>query len=580
MRGLRVALAQVNVKVGALRENVGKIIQYIEKARRSGAQLVVFPELTISGYPPEDLLLKPAFIRACRGALEQLVRETKDIIAIVGFPEADSDLYNAAAVLTNGKLTGIYRKQYLPNYEVFDEERYFKPGCDNIVFETDHLRFGVSICEDIWYASGPHEAQAVLGDAQLLINLSASPYHRGKPKFREKMLSQRAGDSAAPVVFCNLVGGQDELVFDGGSMVFGPTGNLIARAKQFQEDLLMVDIHADLLGHRLKDPRRRKERSLNPHDKTIPRTIPVDFPFSIQRTASVKPRLEKPLPELDEIYEALVLGTRDYIQKNGFSKVLIGLSGGVDSALVACIAVDAVGAKNVIGVSMPSRYSSEHSKSDAARLAKSLDIQYRSVPIEPVYKAYMEALGPFFKKTKPNVAEENLQSRARGMILMALSNKFGWLVLTTGNKSEMSVGYTTLYGDMAGGYAVIKDVPKVLVYELSRYCNRKKSVIPRSILTKPPSAELRPDQKDSDSLPEYPVLDPILEDYIEHNASFSEIVAKGFKSEVVKKVMKLVDTAEYKRRQAPPGVRITPRGLGKDWRLPLTNGFHEWENAR
>jgi len=557
MSTVRMALAQVNMTVGALPRNVQKILENIEKARQSDANLIVFPELAICGYPPEDLLLKPAFIHACREDLEEVIRASHDLVCIIGFPEEhQGKLYNAAAVISNGKLIATYRKQLLPNYGVFDERRYFTPGTENPVFNAGALRFGVSICEDIWDEQGPPVAQAQKGGAQILINISASPYHRGKQRLREAMLSKRARDTQATVAYLNLVGGQDELVFDGASAVFDTNGKLIARAKQFEEDLLFADVQP------------LKSSSGAPPQVTIPVNHKAEHRI-------IAAKVEPLLRDLEEVYEALVLGTRDYLQKNGFKKVVIGLSGGIDSALVAAVAVDSLGADNVTGVALPSQYSSEHSKSDAAQLAKNLGIRFLTIPIEPIYAAFEKALQPIFAGTKPDITEENLQSRIRGMLLMALSNKFGWLVLTTGNKSEVSVGYATLYGDMAGGFAVIKDVPKMLVYDLCRHRNTKSAVIPENTFTKPPSAELRPDQKDTDSLPEYPVLDAILHDYVEQNASFQEIAAKGFAPEIVKKVMRLVDRAEYKRRQGAPGIKITERGLGKDWRLPLTHHFVE-----
>jgi len=573
---IRIALGQINPVVGGLKENVRKINQCMAEARDKGVRLIAFPELSISGYPPEDLLLKPAFIRACREALNEIVKVSQGITVIVGFPEEhEGNLYNAAAVICNGKLAGTYRKHYLPNYGVFDEDRYFAASRDNQVYVADGLRFGVTICEDMWYPAGPHEAQAALGNAELLINISASPYHRGKAKTRERMLAVRASDSVAAVAFCNLVGGQDELVFDGGSVIIDPSGNLLARGHQFLEELVIADIGDEsLLRHRLFDPRGRKER-LEEQNATIPVDVPIQFQMKMKPTPPIQPNFVMPLGDIEEVYQALVLGTHDYITKNGFKNVVIGLSGGIDSALVACVASDALGPSNVMAVSMPSGYTSTASKEDAAQLASALGIKLLTVPIEEIFRAFQSTLDPIFPKGKADSTEENLQSRIRGMLLMALSNKFGWLVLTTGNKSEMSVGYATLYGDMAGGFAVIKDVPKVLVYELCRYRNTIKPVIPENIFRKAPTAELRPNQKDTDTLPEYSELDPILRAYIEQNLSFPEMSTNGFDARTVQKVVKMVDHAEYKRRQAPPGVKITPRALGKDWRLPLTNHFVE-----
>jgi NAD+ synthase (glutamine-hydrolysing) len=433
--------------------------------------------------------------------------------------------------------------------------------------------FGVSVCEDIWYPAGPPEAQAAAG-AEVLLNISASPYQSGKIQSRERMLATRAADNVSIVAFCNLVGGQDELIFDGSSVIFDERGNLLARGKSFAEDFIVVDVNVgNVFRQRLRDPRRRKDGLTEVYAHTFTR---VALPATVSASPHplTPPALAVPLEPVEEVYQALVLGTRDYVRKNGFSKVTLGLSGGVDSSLVATIAVDALGAENVIGVSMPSRYSSDHSKSDAVELARRLDIRLETIMIEPAYRAYLEMLADIFAETQPNETEENLQSRARGNTLMALSNKFGWLVLTTGNKSEMAVGYATIYGDMAGGFAVIKDVPKTLVYELCRYRNEKiGQVIPESVLTKPPSAELRPDQKDSDSLPEYDILDGILAAYVEKDYSADEIVALGFDEATVRRIIRLVDRNEYKRRQAPPGPKITTKAFGKDRRLPITNRY-------
>lgn len=580
---LRIALAQINVTVGDVQGNASKVKEYLEKARAAQATIVLFPELTLAGYPPEDLLLKPGFAAANWAALQSLLPHTAGLTVVVGFVDRQDDLFNAAAVLYDGQLAGIYHKSLLPNYAVFDEDRYFAQGDTPILFNLPatgsdvspkkEICFGVSVCEDIWYPAGPPEAQAAAG-AELLLNISASPYQSGKIKSRERMLATRAADNVAIVAFCNLVGGQDELVFDGSSVIFDERGNLLARGKSFAEDLVLAEVNiGNVFRQRLRDPRRRKDGLAEIYGDRFERiTLSVHEPFL--PSDRILASLASPPEPVEEVYQALVLGTRDYVRKNGFSKVTLGLSGGVDSSLVAAIAVDALGAENVIGVSMPSRYSSDHSKSDAVELARRLGIRLEVIAIEPVYQAYLDMLADVFARTKPNEAEENLQSRARGNTLMALSNKFGWLVLTTGNKSEMAVGYATIYGDMAGGFAVIKDVPKTLVYALCQYRNEKiGQVIPESVLTKPPSAELRPNQKDTDSLPEYDILDGILAAYVEEDYSLDEIVALGFEEATVRRVIRMVDRNEYKRRQGPPGPKITTKAFGKDRRLPITNRY-------
>ncbi len=578
MNTIRLALAQINTIVGDFSSNTQKIIASLDQAKAIGAQIVLFPELTICGYPPEDLLLKPSFINANRIFLEKLLPYSQGLTAIVGFVDAADDIFNAAAVLHNGELAGIYRKFLLPNYGVFDEERYFRRGNTETIFKLGAVPLGISVCEDIWYPAGPPEHQAANG-AQLLLNISASPYQVGKIQERERMLVTRAADNVAVVAYCNLVGGQDELVFDGSSVIIDERGKTIARAKSFAEDFVAADIDLrSILRQRLRDPRRRKSFTYHVDYKQL-RPLPL-APLAPPSQPPLKPAVAPLHPLLEEIYTALVMGTRDYLHKNGFNKVVIGLSGGIDSTLVACIAVDALGAENVVGVSMPSRYSSGHSKSDAQQLAENLNIRYESIPIEPIFGSYLETLTPLFAGTPPNEAEENLQSRARGNILMALSNKFGWLVLTTGNKSEMAVGYATLYGDMAGGFAVIKDVPKTMVYRLAEYRNQISPVIPQNIISKPPSAELRPDQLDTDSLPPYDVLDDILQAYVENDFSFDEIVARGHNADTVQRVIKMVDRNEYKRRQSPPGVKITPRAFGKDRRLPITNRFTDGQGQQ
>jgi len=576
MHTLRIALAQINVTVGDLDGNKQKVLHYLDQARALGVDLIAFPELVLTGYPPEDLLLKPAFIEANVKCLHEIVAGSRGLAAIVGFVDAQDDLYNAAAVIHDGTLAGVYHKHYLPNYSVFDEDRYFQAGQTSSVFVIRGATVGVSICEDIWYPTGPPQAQALQGDAQVLVNLSASPYHTGKGLFRERMLATRAADNVAIVAFCNLVGGQDELVFDGHSVVFDEKGELVCRGRQFEEDLVVADLELeDVFRQRLRDPRRRKAR------QELESSSTTRFLLSEEESQEEKPSLSerKVVERLDllaEIYQALSLGTRDYVRKNDFQKVVIGLSGGIDSSLVAAIAADALGAENVTGVFMPSRYSSEASRADAQQLADNLGTDFLTIPIDGIFQVYLDTLAQIFAGREPDVTEENIQARIRGNILMALSNKFGWLVLTTGNKSEMGVGYATLYGDMAGGFAVIKDVPKTLVYDLAHYRNSLGPVIPQQVLEKPPSAELRPDQRDTDFLPPYEVLDPLLHAYVEEDRELPEIAAMGFDEAMVKRVMTMVDRSEYKRRQSPPGVRITPRAFGKDRRLPITNKFRSF----
>lgn len=575
MLSLRVALAQINPTVGDLEGNKAKILEYVDRARAAGADLVAFPELALTGYPPEDLLLKPQFIKDNLACLQEIAARTKGITAIVGFADADDDIYNAAAVLHEGTLAYAYHKVFLPNYGVFDEERYFRRGVEQPVFVVSGVKVGVSVCEDLWYPLGPAAIQSQAG-AQVLVNINSSPYDTAKRARRERMVATRAVDNEVLVCYVNTVGGQDELVFDGSSFIFDQTGRLVAHGRQFEEELIVADLDVEsVFRHRLHDPRRRRE-PLFPllADVPTPRIVLSDKPRMAERPPL--PGREVSLLEGPaEVYSALVLGTRDYVKKNGFKKVVIGLSGGIDSSLTAVIAVDALGADNVIGVSMPSRYSSEGSKKDARDLAERLGIQLLTVPIEPAFQAYLEMMKEPFQGTEPGVAEENLQSRVRGNILMALSNKFGHLVLTTGNKSEMATGYATLYGDMAGGFAVIKDVAKTLVYQLSEYRNGLSPVIPDSVMVKEPSAELRPGQRDVDTLPPYALLDPILQAYVEEDRSVEEIVALGYPGEIVRRVVTMVDRNEYKRRQAPPGVKVTPRAFGRDRRLPITNRYRE-----
>ncbi len=574
MRRLRIALAQVNPTVGAIEANARLVIDTMDRARALGADVVAFPELILTGYPPEDLVFKPAFIEANLRALAHVAARSVGLTCVVGFVDKRDDIFNAAAVLHDGARVGTYHKQYLPNYGVFDENRYFQAGTSAPVFALGESLFAVNICEDIWYPRGPTTRQALAG-AELIVTINASPYHAGKAHVREKMLATRAADDVVCLAFVNMVGGQDELVFDGQSFVFNERGERIARGRTFEEDFVVADLDLDdVFRARLRDSRRRKEKL------DAPEAAP---PIALApRPAAARQELPPPAADaevgpLEEIYRALVVGTRDYVRKIGFSHVAIGLSGGIDSALVAAIAVDALGAANVTGVTMPSPYSSPGTRRDAARVARNLGIDFLRLPITPVISGYRRALAAPFKGLKEDVTEENLQARIRGNYLMALSNKFGWLVLTTGNKSEIGVGYSTLYGDMAGGFAVIKDVPKTLVYELAAHANARagRELIPASVFERPPSAELRPDQTDQDSLPPYPVLDAILEAYVEEDRSLADIVARGFDESTVRRVIAMVDRNEYKRRQGPIGIKITPRAFGKDWRLPIVNRFRE-----
>ncbi len=575
MRTLRLGLAQINTTVGDLDGNAAKVLDYVGRARELGVDVLSFPEMTITGYPPEDLLLRPQFIRDNLAVLERMVKGCQGITAVVGFVDRDHDIHNAAAIIHDGRLVDVYHKQFLPNYGVFDENRYFQAGTRCPVYVMAGIGVGVSICEDIWYPEDPTRAQARAG-AQAIININGSPYHMGKRRFREHMLATRASDYAVFVCYTNQVGGQDELVFDGASMVLSPWGEVLGQAAAFQEELLVCDLNVEeVLQTRLHDPRRRKERLAFTARTSVPRIHLSDEPF-LESKPAVEPRCAPPLDGEAEVYHALVLGSGDYVRKNGFQKVVIGLSGGIDSSLTAAIAVDALGRENVIGVAMPSRFSSEGSLQDARELADSLGIQLMVFPIEEPFSAFLNILSEPFAGTQFGVAEENVQSRIRGLIIMALSNKFGWLVLTTGNKSEMATGYATLYGDMVGGFAVLKDVPKTLVYRLARYrnaCPDKSGVIPQRIMDKEPSAELRPDQRDTDSLPPYELLDPILEAYVEEDKSVDEIVALGFDEALVKRIIAMVDRNEYKRRQTPPGVKITPRAFGRDRRLPIANRY-------
>ena len=556
---LRIALAQVNPTVGDIEANLAKISQLYAASEAAGCDIVMFPELSITGYPPEDLVLKAGFVAANQEAMGNFARTTGTCVAVVGFVDGSTDLelYNAAAVISGGVVHDVYRKQLLPNYSVFDEQRYFTPGDSFSLYQIGGVHVGVTICEDIWDASGPVRQQAQAG-AAINININGSPYHRGKIGERAAMIGERAKDNHCAIAYVNQVCGQDELVFDGGSMVFDHTGTLVARSPQFVEDLLIVDI--DVASPKLRRGTRVVAIS------SAPRNKPSDLQAVITKEET----------DLEQVFGALVLGTRDYVRKNGFTDVVIGLSGGIDSALVAAIAVEALGAQHVHGVSMPSRYSSEGSRTDAAALATALGIDLQTISIEPAFEAYLSMTQQSFAGKQPDLTEENLQSRVRGTTLMALSNKFGWMVLTTGNKSEMATGYSTLYGDMAGGFAVIKDVAKMLVFELCRDLNTRtgREVIPSNVIAKPPSAELRPDQKDEDSLPPYAILDRVIEAYVERDLSLGEIEAEGFDRAVIEQVIRLVDRSEYKRRQSPPGVRVTPKAFGKDRRLPITNRWY------
>ncbi len=575
MRRLRIAMAQINTTVGDFGGNVAKILKAMAEARSLGADLVTFPELAICGYPPEDLLLKPQFIEQNLKSLSRVIEGSQGLTLVVGFVDSKEDIYNAAAIIHDGRLVAVYHKIYLPNYGVFDENRYFQAGKEYPVYVITGIGVGVNICEDILYEAGPTTAQAYSG-AEVILNISASPYHFGKWESRQRMLATRASDDVAIVAYNNLVGGQDELVFDGNSMVFDEQGKLLARGKQFDEDLVVADLDVEsVFQSRLRDPKWcQKSLLIEKRPWQLARIVVSEAPSAAPKPPLPPRRFQAPEPR-GEVYDALVLGTHDYISKNGFGKVVIGLSGGIDSSLVAAIAVDALGPSNVVGVVMPSRYSSPGSLTDAQLLAKNLGIRLLNIPIEKPFQAYLEALAEEFKDARPNVAEENIQARIRGNLLMALSNKFGWLVLTTGNKSEFATGYTTLYGDMAGGFAVIKDVPKTMVYKLARHRNSSagSELIPETIIDKVPSAELAPGQKDSDTLPPYELLDPILEAYVEEDKSVDQIIDMGFDQAVVRRVARMVDTSEYKRRQAPPGVKITPKAFGRDRRLPITNRF-------
>jgi NAD+ synthase (glutamine-hydrolysing) len=578
MRTLRVALAQINPTVGDLKGNVSKIIEYIKKSMKAGAQIVAFPELAITGYPPEDLILKNKFIGDNLDALKKIQMNVGNITAIVGYVDKKDNIYNAAALLYDKRLIDTYHKIILPNYGVFDEYRYFRPGTRFPVYEIGNSCIAVNICEDIWYPDGPTLYQAQ-GGAEFIVNINASPYSIGKYKLREKMLTARASGNAAIIAYLNTVGGQDELVFDGHSLIVNQDGLILAKGKQFEEDLLIIDLDLDEVKQRRLRSQRKKQVGLK-HGKDFVKRISIPIKKTARKgTSRVRSRLSSqkihPMEPIQEIYMALVLGTSDYVRKNGFKGVVIGLSGGADSSLVASLAVDALGEKNVAGLLMPSPYTSKESTEDVRTLAENLRIKLIEVPITTIFQSYIDSLKTHFRGLPADVTEENLQARIRGNVLMAFSNKFGWLVLTTGNKSEMSVGYATLYGDMAGGFAVLKDVPKTMVYKLINWKNKNegRNVIPGRIIRKAPTAELRHGQKDTDTLPPYRVLDPILKAYVEEDKGLQEILSLGADVECVRSVIKMVDRSEYKRRQAPPGVKITQRAFGRDRRFPITNKY-------
>jgi NAD+ synthase (glutamine-hydrolysing) len=579
---LRLALAQIDPTVGDIDCNVRLIRESIEQAREAGAQIVVLPELSLSGYPPEDLVLRPDFLESVREGLDEVASAAEGVVALVGFPERmerpPGDLehfdplidpplppaHNSLAVLAGGELRGIYRKCDLPNYGVFDERRYFEPGTEPALIQVDGVRIGLTVCEDIWHPGFP-ESEEVAAGARLVVNASASPYHRGKGRARERMIAERARSNGATFALCNTVGGQDELVFDGASVVIGSDGQTLARAAQFMPELLVCDLLVPAPGD-------------GPDGASRPRPVPVlaDLDTGGRSDGVRAARIAEPIAsEEAEVYTALTVGLRDYVEKNGFEHVVLALSGGIDSALVSIVAVDALGADRVSVVVMPSPHSSPETQADARTIAADLGVELIEIPIVEPMHAYERALAASFEGTEPGLAEENVQARIRGNLVMALSNKFGWLVLTTGNKSELSVGYATLYGDMAGGFAVIKDVFKLLVYRLVRWRNEQegRELIPSSVLERPPSAELRPDQLDRDSLPPYETLDPILEAYVERDEGVEALVAKGMDEETVLEVVRLVDRAEYKRRQAPPGIRVSTKAFGRDRRLPITNRF-------
>jgi NAD+ synthase (glutamine-hydrolysing) len=570
---MRLALAQINSVVGDLDGNRERILERLEEAKRAGADVVLFPELIVTGYPPEDLLLRPGFIRAAERSLDEIARACRGITALVGTPHFDRDLYNACAVCAGGEVKAVYRKRFLPNYGVFDEDRYFAPGRDLILLELGKTLIGPTVCEDMWQP-GPPATELALAGAELVVNISASPYHVGKEREREEMFVTRARDNTCFVGFCNAVGGQDELIFDGHSCVIDDEGAVLARAPGFEEALLVVDVEPkEVIGRRLRDVRRRalaRERENPPHVSVV--HVGTERPPA--NGSPAKSQLVPFADDLEQMRDALVLGLRDYVDKNGFREgVVVGVSGGIDSAVTAAVAAAALGPERVHCVSMPSQYSSEGTRTDARRLAESLGCPFRELPIAPIVEAFSGALSESFAGREPDLAEENIQARIRGVLLMALSNKFGWMLVATGNKSELSVGYATLYGDMAGGFALLKDVYKTDVFRLARYLNERAGaeVIPQSIIDRAPSAELRDNQLDEDSLPPYTELDRVLEQYVEHDRTLEELSEDGFDRDVVERAVAMIDRAEYKRRQAPPGVKLRPKAFGRDRRTPITN---------
>jgi NAD+ synthase (glutamine-hydrolysing) len=567
---MRLALAQIDPVVGDLGGNRALILERLAEAKAANADIAVFPELAVTGYPPEDLLLRPGFVRAAEDSLEEIAREAHGIAVIVGCPHFDRDLFNIAAVCAGGEIKARVKKRFLPNYGVFDEFRYFAPGDGLYLFEHGESLVGVTICEDMWQP-GPPATDLALAGAELIVNISASPFHILRDREREEMFRTRARDTVAYIAFCNTVGGQDELIFDGHSLVIDDEGVVLARGPGFEEALLLVDVDpSGVVTRRLTDTRRRA-LAVDRGDLGTVETIHIGAPHV--QSDSVAPPLVPVEGDLEQMRRALELGLHDYVRKNGFKEIVVGLSGGIDSALVAALAVEALGAERVHCVSMPSRYSSPGTRGDAERLAESLGCDFREIPIEPVVEQFIAALGPSFEGREPDLTEENLQARARGVLLMGLSNKFGWLLVATGNKSEMSVGYATLYGDMAGGFALLKDVFKTDVFRVARYLNERagRELIPASIIDRPPSAELRADQRDEDSLPPYAQLDRVLEAYVEDDRTLEELSSDGFDRDVVERAVALVDRAEYKRRQAPPGVRLRQKAFGRDRRTPITN---------